>query len=171
MYTVETLAKNVIEFISAIAVHFKEDPRDVEAAVMEIDFDKMFQSIRREAVPVYRCHASSYEGDLPVYNGEKLFKQNAALICRTEDLGFGIDEDVDCSHFLELWIMEDMSLRLTSCFTMKYGDDDYFMEYRQDQGNRWPLNNVWLDLDDCLDALAGFWDVDPDEVPPTYFEP
>jgi len=55
-----------------------------------------------------------------------------------------------------MWLLEDMTLAVTSCFQVDYdgGDGDYTTEYREYKGSQWPSTEAAPDLFDFLEHLA-----------------
>lgn len=170
MFATEIMKKNIIDFIATMAFMYDEDVDEVVDFIRDMDFPTMFQSFRKSAVPIYRHNAGNFDEDLPAYYGEKLFSQNGTMICRDVDISYGVDDLYECRRYLELWILEDMSLRFVSNFTTIYDDGEYYTEYREDKGSQFPTMGDWLDIEDVVDALMGFWDVDSREKDSVFYE-
>lgn len=66
-----------------------------------------------------------------------------------------------------MWLLEDMTLAVTSCFQVDYdgGDGDYTTEYREYKGSQWPSTEAAPDLFDFLEHLTDLCpeDFDPEE--------
>lgn len=160
MYAVETLKKNVTDLFSTLAFVFDEDADDVIDFICDMDFPEIYQGIRKRALPIFRHATGVFNQDQPMYISEKLLPLEGTLICRDINRAYDIDENYQCRRYLELWVLEDMSLRFISNFTTMYNDGTHYTEYRQDQGSDFPNEEYWLDLEDVFEALISFWKQD-----------
>lgn len=160
MYAVETLKKNITDLFSTLAFVFDEDEDDVIDFICDMDFPEIYQGIRKRALPIFRHATGAFDQDQPMYISEKLLPLEGTLICRDINRAYDIDENYTCRRYLELWVLEDMSLRFISNFTTIYNDGTHYTEYRQDQGSDFPNEEYWLDLEDFFEALISFWKQD-----------
>lgn len=170
MYAVETLKKNITDLFSTLAFTFDEDADDVIDFICDMDFPEIYQGIRKRALPIFRHATGAFDQDQPMYISEKLLPLEGTLICRDINRAYDIDENYTCRRYLELWVLEDMSLRFISNFTTMYNDGTYYTEYRQDQGSDFPNEEYWLDLEDVFEALISFWKQDANDNLNIFYE-
>ena len=79
-----------------------------------------------------------------------------------------VDEtEVASSRYLELWLLEDMSVAVVSCVQIVFCDgNDYITEYREYKGDEIPFSEPVPDLLDFVDRLESLCpdEYHPDEV-------
>ena len=100
------------------------------------------------------------------YRSRKLFDRNATLLWR-EPVLCADDTELASSRYLELWLLEDMSVAVVSCVQIVYGDgNDYITEYREYKGEEIPFSEPVPDLLDFVDRLESLCpdEYHPDEV-------
>ena len=73
MNSIKKLKENVASFMTEIAVHYDIPKSEVVATLREINFYCLYQTLCREAMPVFTFRAcGDKEGQQP-FSGEKLF--------------------------------------------------------------------------------------------------
>ena len=106
---------------------------------MEINFYSLFQTLCREAEPVYAFRSYGKDDCLLNYWGEKLFPCKAILLYRMPD--YVADEGrIATMHFLEVWLREDLTLAVTACFHIENRAAKYYSSYRVHKGCVWPYD-------------------------------
>ena len=170
MYAVETLKKNITDLLSTLAFVFDEDEDAVIDFICDMDFPEIYNATRKRMLPIYRHATGSFDQEQPMYISEKLLPQEGTLICRDINRCYDIDENFQCRRYLELWVLEDMSLRFISNFTTIYNNGTHYTEYRQDQGADFPNEEYWLDLEDVFEALIAFWKREAEDNPNIFYE-
>ena len=138
-------------YTDAVAVTLTED----------VNWKELFHAIRDRAEPVFAFHADGLLCAALKYRSRKLFDRNATLLWR-EPTHSDEGDELDTTRYLEMWLLEDMTLAITSCFQADYnGDDgDYTIEYREYKGSHWPSTEAVPDLFDFLEHLS---DLCPEE--------
>ena len=115
MNSIKKLKENVASFMTEIAVHYGIPKSEVVAALREINFYCLYQTLCREAIPVFTFRAcGDKEGQQP-FSGEKLFPCCAINLYRVSNYG-AENEYLANVHFMEVWLREDLTLAVTSCF-------------------------------------------------------
>ena len=118
---------------------------------------------------LYQKHLESFVKDRSMtlkYRSRKLFDREAMLLWR-EPVVCVDDTEVASSRYLELWLLEDMSVAVVSCVQIVYGDgNDYITEYREYKGEEIPFSELVPDLLDFVDRLESLCpdEYHPDEV-------
>ena len=140
-------------------------PEEVEEVLSTVNFYALFHELSNRMYPVYSFLA---DGDMPStlkYRGAKLFPGNAVRVYRSIDY-HAADEVMEMTHSMELWILEDMTLTVTSCFRTVFGDEEYYTEYREFKGTEWPDDEADFDIEDFCDYLTCMYPdgFDPDET-------
>lgn len=162
MNMIEKLTTNIAKLFHEKGIRYEYEPDVIDDMLQHIDFGFLFNAITQAAQPVY-CY--SIDSDMPMtlkYCGPKMFPGNATRIYN--DIDYAIDDDlIFTSHGLELWVLEDMSLAVTSCLHTEIGEDSYVTDYRAFKGQEWPDAELCIDLEDLLEELTGMY--------PEFFEP
>ena len=115
MNSIKKLKENVASFMAEIAAHYGIPKSEVVAALREINFYCLYQTLCREAIPVFTFRAcGDKEGQQP-FSGEKLFPCCAINLYRVSDYGTE-NEYLANVHIMEVWLREDLTLAVTSCF-------------------------------------------------------
>lgn len=125
---------------------------EVEELLQGMDYHSLLQAVRHEAKTVF---AYTTQGKDPMafnYRGADLFGQRATLLYTDFDQSdAGI---VLADRRYELWLLEDMSLVVTACVSVEYGDNDFVTEYREiKQGDPWHTP-MCLNLEDLSIKLT-----------------
>lgn len=117
MNTTTTIEK-MIDSIAAVCIDLGlrggYTPEEIADLVCDIEFAHMYDALRDRAETVY---AYSTDGDRSMtlkYRSRKLFDREAMLLWR-EPVVCVDDTEVASSRYLELWLLEDMSVSVVSC--------------------------------------------------------
>ena len=152
MYSVDSLEYAVRHlFQGGIGEHgYSEE--EVETLLHGIDFEALLQAVRHNAQTV---HAYTTEGKEPMsfnYRGKDLFGQRATLLY--DDFDQSDAAQVLAERRYELWLLEDMSLVVTACVCVNFGDGEFVTEYREiKQGDPWHTP-MCLDLEELRQKLG-----------------
>ena len=162
----ETMLSTFADICAELAVRGGYTGAAVASLTEQVCLENLFHEIRDRAEPVYAFDANGLLPDALKYRGHKLFDCNATLLWR-EPIHSEEDDELDTTRYLEMWLLEDMTLAVTSCFQVDYdgGDGDYTTEYREYKGSQWPSTEAAPDLFDFLEHLADLCpeDFDPEE--------
>lgn len=166
MNYIDKLTQNITAFITKKAEEYDYDLEATLAFLAELNFRTMYQSIRRDAEPVYAYKTSGMVTD---YHSAELFPGRATLIFRDYDFSHDVVDCVEANHFLELWVKEDMTLAVVACYCIRYEDDEMVTEFREYKGEDWPDSSLCLDVGCLFDWLGDL--CEEDEENPVFFEP
>ena len=162
MNLIEKHTLNIAKLFHEKGNRYEYEPSSVDDMLQRIDYAYLFNAIKEAAGPVY-CY--SVDSDMPMtlkYRGAKMFPGSATRIYSEVD--YAIDDNVIfTTHSLELWVLEDMTLAVTSCLHTVIGDDEYVTEYRSFKGHEWPDAEFPITLEDLWENLNGMY--------PEFFEP
>lgn len=166
MNTTTTIEK-MIDSIAAVCIDLGlrggYTPEEITDLVCDIAFAHMYDVLRDRAETVY---AYSTDGDRSMtlkYRSRKLFDREAMLLWR-EPVVCVDETEVASSRYLELWLLEDMSVAVVSCVQIVFCDgNDYITEYREYKGDEIPFSEPVPDLLDFVDRLESLC---PDELHP-----
>ena len=164
MNSIKKLKENVASFMTEIAAHYGIPKSEVVAALREINFYCLYQTLCREAIPVFTFRAcGDKEGQQP-FSGEKLFPCCAINLYRISDYGTE-NEYLANVHFMEVWLREDLTLAVTSCFHVDNKVERYRTSYRVHKGCEWPFEEDEFDFDafvlGLMDAAPGITEGQP----------
>lgn len=138
MNSIKKLKENIAGFLTEIAAHYGIPKSEVVATLREINFYSLYQTLFREAMPVFTFRAcGDKEGQQP-FSGEKLFPCCAINLYRVSDYGTENDHLANV-HFMEVWLREDLTLAITSCFHVDNKQERYRTSYRVHKGGTWPF--------------------------------
>ena len=166
MTTIDKLIDSIANICIDLGLRGEYSPEEIADLVCDIEFVHLYDALRDLAKPVY---AFSTDGERPMtlkYRSRKLFDRNAALLWR-EPVLCADDTELASSRYLELWLLEDMSVAVVSCVQIVYGDEfDYITEYREYKGEEIPFAEPVPDLLDFVDRLESLCpdEFHPDEV-------
>lgn len=166
MNTIEKLTNTIRNVCIELGIRGEYSPEIICHLVRNIQFPALYDAIRDNAEPVY---AYTTNGERPLvlkYRSRKLFDRNATLLWR-EPTVCADDTDLATSRYLELWLLEDMSIAVVACVQIIYeSEGEYITEYREYKGGELPNNEPMPDLLDFVDRLEELYpeDFDPDEV-------
>ena len=131
MTTIDKLIDSIANICIDLGLRGEYSPEEIADLVCDIEFVHLYDALRDQAEPVY---AFSTDGERPMtlkYRSRKLFDRNATLLWR-EPVLCADDTELASSRYLELWLLEDMSVAVVSCVQIVYGDAcDYITEYRE----------------------------------------
>ncbi len=153
MDTIKTLTENIVSFTNDIAEHYGLPKEEIAAALNQINFYALYQTLKHKATPVLIYHAGGEDNSLMKYRTDELLPSNAILLYRDEDYRLEEDE-VTTAHYLEVWLMEDLTLAVTACFRIVVEDVGYFSAFRCIKGNSWPYGEEIFDMDKFFHTLA-----------------
>lgn len=165
MNKIEKLTQTVKEFFEKKGIHYGYCEETIDQMLRSINFYALFQTICQQADTI---HTYVCDGEMPVtlkYRSAELLSRKAVRVYCNDD--YHIDDGVlAMTHFLELWLLDDMTMAVTSCFRTVFGEEEYFTEYREYKGTDWPDTEICMDLDDLWESITGMYpDVfDPDDV-------
>lgn len=155
MTTIEKLIDSIANICIDLGLRGEYSPKEITDLVCTIEVVHLYDALRDLAEPVY---VFSTDGDRSMalkYHSKKLFDQNATLLWR-EPVRCADDAELASSRYLELWLLEDMSVAVVSCVQIVYGGEcDYITEYREYKGEEIPFSEPVPDLLDFLDRLEG----------------
>ncbi len=153
MDTIKTLTENIVSFTNDIAEHYGLPKEEIAAALNQINYYALFQTLQHKAAPVYTFHAGGENNALMKYRSDRLLPSNAILVYRDEDFYMEGDE-MSTAHYLEVWLMEDLTLIVTSCFRVVVEDTEYSSAFRTVKGDSWPYGEEIFDMDKFFHTLA-----------------
>ena len=118
-----------------------------------IDWKALYQALLLQGRRVYEFIAGGEASSRMNYRSRDLFGQRA--VCLDEDIQFpqntAEDNQVN-TYSYELWLLEDFSLVVTSCYRMKIGGGTYRSEYRTIKSYDW--QDTEMDINFCCVADA-----------------
>ena len=94
----------------------------------QVCWENLFHEIRDRAEPVYAFDANGLLSAALKYRGRKLFDRNATLLWR-EPTHSEEDDELDTTRYLEMWLLEDMTLAVTSCFQVEQTEGALWVRY------------------------------------------
>ena len=152
MNKIEKLTQAITDFFAEKGQHYGYDDETIKEMLRTIDFHALHRLIRREAVPVRSFIVGGEMPDILRYRGSDLLPYKAICIYSNEDF-VAECHCLEQEHRLELWLMEDMTIAVTSCMMTEFGGGAYFCEYREYKGDKWPDTEVCMDVDDLLECI------------------
>ena len=152
MNTIKKLADNVGNFLNEIAAYYGIPSSEIGSTLMEINFYSLYQTLCREAMPVHVFRAHGENERLLRYWGEKIFPCNAINLYRLPDF-VAEDDGMATVHFMEVWLREDLTLAITSCFHVENRETGYCTSYRVHKGAQWPCEEDTFDFDTFMEGL------------------
>lgn len=151
MNNVQMLTNAVSNFYTAIGKAQGFSDSYLRTDLLEVNFYSLYQTLRRESQQVYNYYYATENPDLLDYRGPKMFPCGALLLYRSEDY-FMESEGIATGHYLELWLLEDLTLAVTACFTITHNSNPT-SEYRFFKGSEWPDTESRFDLGVFLNHL------------------
>ena len=124
----------------------EHDDAEMLSLLENVDFENLARIFRFVENPIYEYWA----GGFGMYFGRRLTDYNAIRIyedLRQEDF----DEENSFRRSLELWLLSDMSLLVTSCY--RADCDPLFSEYRCAKSVDWKEAGMDLDFVELADFL------------------
>ena len=162
----ETMLSTFAEICAELAVRGSYTGAAVASLTEQVCWENLFHEIRDRAEPVYAFDTNGLLSDALKYRGQKLFDCNATLLWR-EPTHAEEDDELDTTRYLEMWLLEDMSVAVVSCVQIVFCDgNDYITEYREYKGDEIPFSEPVPDLLDFVDRLESLCpdEYHPDEV-------
>ena len=73
---------------------------------------------------------------------------------------------LSATRYLELWVKDDMTLAVVSCFRTVFDDEEYITEYREIKKDGWPVTDPVLDIEELFCGIQNMYpdEFDPDAV-------
>ena len=159
MNKIEKLTQVITDFFSENGKRYGYDDETIMEMLHTIDFQALHRFVRREADTVSAFRSGGEIPNILRYRGSNLLPHKA--ICVYSSYDFIIESHfIEQEHSLELWLTEDMTIAVTSCMMNDCGNGALFSEYRELKGDKWPDNDVSLDLDDLLEAIQAICSAD-----------
>ena len=118
----ETMLSTFAEICAELAVRDNYTGAAVMSLTEQVCWENLFHEICDRAEPVYAFDANGLLSAALKYRGRKLFDSNATLLWR-EPTHSEEDDELDTTRYLEMWMLEDMTLAVTSCFQVDYKDN------------------------------------------------
>lgn len=171
MTNIEKLKNLVVDLFEKKATKYDMDMDSVMDFVDQIDYPALYQNLVRDMEIAFACRAIGLERDLPQYFGKPLFDRPATLLYRDADCICDIHDGLETRHYWELWLLDDMTLAVTTCYAMVHDGSSYCMEYRERKGADWPDDIMEIDLEFLFDDMVLFRESDNEDSPFIYIEP
>lgn len=164
MNTIKKLKENIASFLTEIAAYYGIPKSEVVSTLREVNFYCLYQTLCREAEPVYAFHSYGDTKKLLHFSGEKLFPCNAINVYQEPDF-VEETESMETVHLIEVWLREDLTLAITSCFHVDNKEERYCISYRVHKGGEWPFDEDDFDfnafVNELLDAAPGITEGQP----------
>ena len=109
----ETMLSTFAEICAELAVRGSYTGAAVASLTEQVCWENLFHEIRDRAEPVYAFDTNGLLSDALKYRGQKLFDCNATLLWR-EPTHAEEDDELDTTRYLEMWLLEDMTLAVLS---------------------------------------------------------
>ena len=109
----ETMLSTFTEICAELAIRGGYTGAAVVSLTEQVCWENLFHEIRDRAEPVYAFDANGLLSAALKYCGRKLFDCNATLLWR-EPTHSEEDDGLDTTRYLEIWLLEDMTLAVTS---------------------------------------------------------
>lgn len=144
MNKITTMRNNLSEFIRTEGNRYNATQAEVNRLLLSLDYVQLYHALRSEAEPVYVFRATGNCGLLQ-YHSENLFPANAMRLWSNEGSPVE-DAEMSSSYFTEIWLLDDMTVAVVSCYRLTNYDMDFEVEYRVYKGNAWPTHLRSVDL-------------------------
>lgn len=152
MNTIKKLSDNINTFLTVIASYYGIPKSEIVATLREVNFYTLYQTLCREASPVYAFRSHGENSRLLRYSGEKIFPCNAINLYRLPDF-IAEDEEMATVHFMEVWLREDLILAITTCFHVDHKETGYRTSYRVHKGSEWPFEEDTFNFEAFVEGL------------------
>lgn len=152
MNTIKKLTDNINGFLTEIADYYGIPKSEIVSTLQDVNFYSLYQTLCREAMPVYAFRAYGEKEPLLHYRGEKLFPCNAINLYRLPDF-IAENDGMATVHFMEVWLREDLTLTITSCFHVDNKKAGYRTSYRVHKGAQWPCEEDTFDFEAFVEGL------------------
>ena len=168
MYSVESLEyaiRDLYHFGTGEDGCMPEAAAEVKEMLEDLDFEALLQTVRHKAQHLFVYTLFGKSAQSYGYRSAELFDQRATRLFRSVmEVSEGA---VSVARSLELWVLEDMTLKSVACVSTVYGKGTYASEYREVKGEAWDCG-LWIDLDDLTAKLYEMCDPYFDGKIPTY---
>lgn len=152
MNTIKKLKENVTNFLNEIAAYYGIPKSEIGSSLREINFYSLYQTLCREAMPVFAFWACGDKEGQQSFSGEKLFPCRAINLYRMPDF-VAENQNLASVHFMEVWLREDLNLAITTCFHVDNKEERYRTSYRVHKGAEWPFEEDEFDFDAFVEGL------------------
>lgn len=152
MNTIKKLADNINSFLVDIATYYGIPKSEIVSTLKEVNFYTLYQTLCREGSTVYAFHAYGENDRLLRYWGEKIFPCNAINLYRLPDF-IAENDGMATVHFIEVWLREDLTLAITTCFYVDNIETGYRTSYRVHKGSAWPYEEDTFDFEAFTEGL------------------
>lgn len=128
----------------------KEHSEDEMLSLLEnVDYGNLLRLFRYAADPIYEY----WSDGLDVYQGHGLAEYDGIPLFE-DPISEAFDDKNRFQHSLELWLLSDMSLLVTSCYRVI--TEDVFSEYRTAKSVDWTDTDMDVNFVDLADNLEAF---------------
>ena len=162
MNKLELLTVNIGDIMMEKGCELGMTAEDIIKQITRINFPALYFAISEKMQNVYHFLSDGDAYNSIRYRSSRLFGQNAVRLFRSKMLDFE-DCNLQNEHWLELWVLDDMTPAFVSCFRTMYGNEDYITEYREYKGTEWPVCNAEVRLEAIVSAIQ--------ELCPPFFNP
>jgi len=162
MNKLELLTVNLSDIMMEKGMKLGMPMEDIIQRITRIDFPALYCAISEKMQNVYHFLSDGDAYNSIRYRGSRLFGQNAVRLFRSKMLDFE-GTNLQNEHWLELWVLDDMTPAFVSCFRTMYGNEDYITEYREYKGTEWPVCNAEVRLEAIVSSIQ--------ELCPPFFNP
>ncbi len=145
MNKIENLKSVITEIFEQEGPKYYYTPSEVNRLLHGLNYTKLFSALADRYQCLYAFCSIGIDGDSHQYYSSKLVPQNATLIWRGEPEPVSGSDD-SCYYCHEMWLLEDMSVIVTSCFRTIHEDDLFASEYREIKGDEWPSYLIPLNI-------------------------
>lgn len=170
MNKIEKMKNLILDLFHEKASYYDQEVDSILEYLLEADYATLYQTLARDMEIVFSCRAFGLGKDQPRYFGTQLFDKPAVMLYRDTDFAFDLADDLEARHYWELWLTEDMTLAVSSCFVLIHDEINYFMEYRENKNTDWPDNIMEIDLEFLFDDLMLFREADAEPDAFVYIE-
>ena len=137
MNKIEKLRDTIEDFFRANAGDCYVTENQINHAIHQLQFPELYSSLCDLAQPVF-CFTCICNAPASMqFFGNKLLPMSATLIWNSAGKTVERD-DLTSVRFHEAWLMEDMTIAITSCFRLINPFNQSIVEYREYKGKKWP---------------------------------
>ena len=144
------MLRNVLVSLFRAGANDLNSPDEMEDLLEDINFTALSQILWDQRETVYEYCVNSGSRRAMEYRGNVLLEQ-AALLCF--DVRDVTNEGAEAVHSLELWLQDDMTLTVISCFRIRFGAGKYETEYRTQKFHNWKEEDMEIDFPALADQL------------------
>ena len=146
---------DTVEELFLTGVTMEHDEEELLELLDDVDWYNLLQALILSAKPVYEFEAAGDGYPSLEYKSKNLFGQNA--VCLDEEIISPKEgETAPQVHVYsrELWILEDFTFAVTSCFRVQIGKTTCRAEYRTIKSYDWRESGMDVDFCCVADALV-----------------